>query len=150
MAESKQQKGFEGQEDETRFQSGQASFILVVIRQIRETATVLSESSITEEIDLAENIVKMSRILEDYVQSGQTRATTKEQKPFDYSKIIRKMKKKRKLAYYHYFKNKRITEIYNEIYNINEITVPKHLVPRHHHKKVKSASCSGVRRGGEV
>ena len=32
--------------------------------------------------------VKMSRTLEDYVQSGQTRATTKEQKTFEYSKII--------------------------------------------------------------
>ena len=114
MAESKQQRGFEDQEDETRFQSGQASFILVVIRQIRETATVLSESNTTEEIDLAGNIVRMSRALEDYVQSGQRRATTKEQKPFEYSKIIRKMKKKRKLTYYYFFKNKRITDIYKE------------------------------------
>ena len=64
MAECKQQRGFEDQEDETRFQSGQASFILVVIRQIRETATVLSESNTTEEIDLAGNIVRMSRTLE--------------------------------------------------------------------------------------
>ena len=137
MAESKQQRGFEDQEDETRFQSGQASFILVVIRQIRETATVLSESNTTEEIDLAGNIVRMSRTLEDYVQSGQRRATTKEQKPFEYSKIIRKMKKKRKLTYYYFFKNKRITEIYKESYNKNEITVPKHLVPRHHPEETK-------------
>ena len=81
----------------------------------------------------------MSRILEDYVQCGQTRATTKEQKPLDYSKIIRKMKKKRKLAYYHFFKNKRITEIYKESYNKNknEIKVPKHLVPRHRPEETK-------------
>ena len=137
MAESKQQRGFEDQEDESRFQSGQASFILVVIRQIRETATVLSESNTTEEIDLAGNIVRMSRALEDYVQSGQRRATTKEQKPFEYSKIIRKMKKKRKLTYYYFFKNKRITEIYKESYKKNEITVPKHLVPRHHPEETK-------------
>ena len=137
MAESKQQRGFEDQEDETRFQSGQASFILVVIRQIRETATVLSESNTTEEIDLAGNIVRMSRALEDYVQSGQRRATTKEQKPFEYSKIIRKMKKKRKLTYYSFFKNKRITEIHKESYSKNKITVPKHLVPRHHPEEKK-------------
>ena len=79
----------------------------------------------------------MSRALEDYVQSGQRRATTKEQKPFEYSKIIRKMKKKRKLTYYYFFKNKRITEIYKESYNKNEITVPKHLVPRHHPEETK-------------
>ena len=132
MAESKQQRGFDDQEDETRFQSGQASFILVVIRQIRETATVLSESNITGEIDLEGNIVKMSRTLEDYVQIGQTRATTKEQKPTEFSKIIRKLKKKRKLTYYYFSKNKRITEICKESYNKNEITIPKHLVATHH------------------
>ena len=69
MAESKQQKGFDDQEDETRFQSGQASFILEVITQIRETATLLSESNLSEDIDLAGNIVNMTKILEHYIQT---------------------------------------------------------------------------------
>ena len=88
MAESKQQKGFDDQEDETRFQSGQASFILEVITQIRETATLLSESNLNEDIDLAGNIVNMTKILEYYVQRDETRTTTQEQKSLQYSKIM--------------------------------------------------------------
>ena len=55
MAESKQQKGFDDQEDETLFQSGQASFILEVITQIRETATLLLESNLNEGLAQNEN-----------------------------------------------------------------------------------------------
>ena len=58
------------------------------------------------------------------------RATEKEQTTSERSRLIRKMKKKRKLSYYYCLKNERMTEIYKEYYNRNEIKVPKHLVPK--------------------
>ena len=64
--------GFDGQEAETSFQPGQAPYILLVIRQIREAATLLSKGNPKKECKLAENIVRLSEVLEFYVQKDET------------------------------------------------------------------------------
>ena len=110
---------------------------MYVITQIRETATLLSESNLNEDIDLAGNIVNMTKILEHYIQRDETRTSTQEQKSLQYSKIMRKMKKKRKLAYYNFLKNKKIAELYEECYNKSDIKVPKHLAPKRHPEESK-------------
>ena len=130
MAESKQRNGFDDQEDETRFQSGPASFLLVVIKQVRETATLIPECNPIDTLKLARNIVEMSNTLEYYIKIDETRDTKKEQTISEYSRLIRKMKKKRKLFYYYRLKNEKMAEIYKEYCNKNEITVPSHLVPK--------------------
>ena len=47
------------------------------------------------------------------------------------------MKKKRKIAYYYYLKNKNIGKIYNECYNEHDIILPKCLVPKHRPDETK-------------
>ena len=88
--------GFDGQEAETSFQPGQAPYILLIIRQIREAATLLSEGNPTKECKLVDNSVSLSEVLEYYVLKDETRATNKKQTPSNYSRIIRKKKRKRK------------------------------------------------------
>jgi len=55
----------------------------------------------------------------------------------DYSRNIKKMKKKRKLSYYYYLKNERMAQLYKGYYNKKEITVPNHLIPRHKPEETK-------------
>ena len=69
--------------------------------------------------------------MEYYIKIDERRTTKKEQMTSDYSRIIKKMKKKRKLSYYYCLKNERMAELYKEFYNKKEITVPDHLVPKH-------------------
>ena len=93
MAESRQQNGLDDQEDETMFQSGQASFLLVVIRQIREAATLILDCNPMNALRMAEIIVKDSETLEYYIKNNEKTAKTNEQTTSEYSRIIRKMKK---------------------------------------------------------
>ena len=67
----------------------------------------------------------------------ETRAIKKEQTKSEYSRLIRKMKKKGKLSYYYRLKNEEMAEIYKEYYNKNEVTVPSHLVPKHQPEETK-------------
>ena len=137
MAESKQRNDFDDQEDERKFKSGPASFLLVVIKQVREAATLIPECNSIETLKLANNIVEMSNTLEYYIKIDETRAKKKEQTTSEYSRLIRKMKKKRKLSYFYRLKNEKMAEIYKEYYNKNEITVPSHLVPKHQPEESK-------------
>ena len=79
----------------------------------------------------------MSNTLEYYIKIDETRAKKKEQTTSEYSRLIRKMKKKRKLSYFYRLKNEKMAEIYKEYYNKNEITVPSHLVPKHQPEESK-------------
>ena len=96
MAESKQRNGFVHQEDEKRFQSGQASFLLIVIRQIRQAANLILECNPMNTLRMAEIIVKDSETLEYYIKNDDKIAKTNEQTISEYSRTIRKMKKKEK------------------------------------------------------
>ena len=129
--------GFDGQEAETSFQPGQAPYILLVIRQIREAATLLSEGNPTKECKLVENIVSLSEVLEYYVQKDETRATNKKQTPSNYSRIIRKKKRKRKRLHYYQLKSEKIAEMYEDLCNKTEMSLPNHLVPRHQREETK-------------
>ena len=137
MAESKQRNGFDDQVDVTSFQSGPASFLLIVIKQVRETATLIPECNPIDTLKLAKNIVEMSNTLEYHIKIDETRATKKEQTTSEYSRLIRQMKKKRKLFYYYRLKNEKMAEIYKKYCNKNEITVPSHLVPKHQPEETK-------------
>ena len=137
MAESKQRNGLDDQEDERIFQSGQASFLLVVIRQIREAATLILDCNPMNALRMAEIIVKDSETLEFYIKNDEKIAKTNEQTASEYSRIIRKKKKKRKLSYYYRLKNERKAKIYKEYYKKNETTVPSHLIPKHRPEETK-------------
>ena len=76
---SKQRNGFDDQEDETRFQSGPASFLHVVIKQVREAATVIPESNPIGTLKLANNIVEMSNTLEYYMLKRKLRRKNRPQ-----------------------------------------------------------------------
>ena len=149
MAEGKQRNGVDDQEDERIFQSGQASFLLVVIRQIREAATLILDCNPMNALRIAEIIVKDSETLEFYIKNDEKIAKTNEQTASEYSRISRKMKKKRKLSYYYRLKNERKAKIYKEYYKKNEATVPSHLIPkastRRNQTRVRAANraCKG-------
>ena len=130
MAESKKRKGFDDKQDKTRFHSSQTSFLLFVVKQIRESAILIPDCNPNDVLKLATKIVKLSNALEHYKKIEGTTATKKEKMASDYSRIIKKMKKKRKLSYYYYLKNKRMAELYKEYYNKKEITAPNHLIPK--------------------
>jgi len=63
--------------NETRFQSSEASFLLVVVKQIRESTILLPEYNPNDMLKLAKNMVKLSNTLEYYIKIGETRATKK-------------------------------------------------------------------------
>ena len=119
------------QQDEAALPSGETSFKLVAIRQIIEATNLLSDTEIPEDNILKEVILKMAQVLKELTLEEEGKSTSKQHEPFDYSKILRKMKKRRKMAYYYYLKNKNIAEIYSECYDKNCITIPKQRVPRH-------------------
>ena len=137
MAESIQHKGFDDKQDETRFHSSRASFLLVVVKQIRESAILISECNPNDMLKLAKNIVELSNTLEYHIKIDETRATKKEQITLNYIRTTKKMKKKRKLSYYYYLKNETMAELYKEYYNKKEITVTNHLVPKHKPEETK-------------
>lgn len=132
MAENREHdEGMDDQKDEALLPSGETSFKLVAIRQIIEATNLLSDTELPEDNILKEVILKMAQILKELTLEEEGKATSKQHEPFNYSKILRKMKKKRKMAYYYYLKNKNIAEMYSECYNKNCITIPKQLVPKH-------------------
>ena len=79
MAESKHRKGFDDKQNEPRFHSSQASFLLVVVKRIRESAILIPECKPNGILKLATNIVKLSNTLEHYIKIDETRAKKKEQ-----------------------------------------------------------------------
>ena len=132
MAENREHdEGMDDQQDEATLPSGETSFKLVAIRQIIEATNLLSDTELPEDNILKEVILKMAQVLKELTFEEEGKATSKQHEPFNYSKLLRKMKKRRKMAYYYYLKNKNIAEIYSECYNKNCITIPKQLVPRH-------------------
>ena len=133
MAENREQdEGMDDQKDEAALLSGETSFKLVAIRQIIEATNLLSDTELPEDNTLKGVILKMAQILKELLLEEEGKATWKQHEPVNYSKILRKMKKKRKMAYYYYLKNKNIAEMYSECYDKNYITIPKQLVPKHH------------------
>ena len=86
---------------------------------------------------MIEVILKLTKILEERVQLEEIKATSKQHQPLRYSYHLRKMKRKRKIAYYYYLKNKNICKIYNECYDENEIILPKCLIPKHRSDETK-------------
>ena len=105
MAENKQNNGCDDKQNETRFQSSQASFLLVEIKQIRESVNLMPECNLTDMLKLAKNIVKLSNTLENYIKIDETSVVEKEQMT-GCSRTIKKMKKKGKRFYYFYLKTK--------------------------------------------
>ena len=77
MAETKQNNGCDDKQIETRFQSSQASFLLVEIKQIRESAIFMPECNPNDMLKLAKNIVKLSNTLENYIKIDETSAIEK-------------------------------------------------------------------------
>ena len=65
------------QMNETRFHSSEASFLLVVVKQIRESTILLPECNPNDMLKLAKNMVKLSNTLEYYIKIDETRATKK-------------------------------------------------------------------------
>ena len=138
MAENREHdEGMDDQQDEAALPSGETSFKLVAIRQIIHATNLLSDTEIPEDSILKEVILKMAQVLKELTLEEEGKSTSKQHEPFDYSKILRKMKKRRKMAYYYYLKNKNIAEIYSECYDKNCITIPKQLVPRHRRNETK-------------
>ena len=133
MAENKEHdEGMDDQKDEAALLPlGETSFKLVAIRQIIEATNLLSDTELPEDNVLKEVILKMAQVLKELTLEEEGKATSKQHKPVNYSKVLRKMKKKRKMVYYYCLKNKNIAEMYSECYNKDSITIPKQLVPKH-------------------
>ena len=124
MAENKGFKGLEDQKNEETDQahsSGQASFSLVITRQIIEAARLLSTNNMDTNNKLIEIIETLTKILEE-----QEEMKAKSRPSFNW----RKIKRKRKMAYYYCIKSESQLEIYKECFNKNEITLPKHHIPK--------------------
>ena len=81
--------------------------------------------------------MRLSEVLEFYVQKDETRAPNKKQTPLNYLRIIRKNKKKRKLFYYYTLKSEKIAEMYKDLYDKTEMSLPKHVDPKHHRDETK-------------
>ena len=133
MAKNKEREGFCEQNDEPieENSSGRASFELVVIGQIIAATRLMND-------DL-ENNNKMKAVIEGFalilkerrelnIQDAPNQDTEKHQiNPFSW----RKMKKKRKMAYYYHLKNKSLMHIYKKLHDMKDIVLPKHLIPKH-------------------
>ena len=81
-------------------------------------------------------IVSLTKIMEESIRLDKAERTLPQKyRQSRHSYTLRKMKKKRKLAYYFYLKSKIIAVIYTKCYNKNDTSLPKYLIPKNRPEK---------------
>ena len=76
-------------------------------------------------------------IMDENIQEEMTRGIAKQQQKLKIAQNLRKLKKKRKLAYYYALKNRNLAKLYDGCCEQKYITIPKNFVPKHRQEETK-------------